>query len=144
MKKPIVISEKRKKALKKLRRMGLQEQALSYAYLFGVPSFIIAEKPLRNKLRRIQPKYRNLSLQDYDKLLNKLFKSYSFIESVKEKMYRLDTESEIKNLFEKLNDHVMMEHLMEKMVRPEVVHKLKRDNIKQLKRILHPAAICSM
>ncbi len=124
--------------------MSLLEQALSYAYLFGVPSFIIDEKPLRKKLRRSHPEYRNLSLQDYDKLLNKLFKSYSFIDSVMEKIYRLNTESEINNLFEKLNDRVRIEHLMEKMVRPVVVHRLERDDIKQLKRILHPPAICFM
>jgi Fe-S-cluster containining protein len=142
LKKPIAISEKRKKALKKLRRMSLLEQALSHAYLFGVPSFVIDEKPLRKELRRSHPKPRKLSLQDYDKLLNKLLKSYSFIGSIMGKMSGLDVESEIKNLFEKLGDGVMMEHLMEKMVRPVVVHRLERNNIKQLKRSLHPSAIC--
>jgi len=141
LKKPIDISEKRIKALKKLRKMSLQEQALSHAYLFGVPSFVIDEKTLRKKLRRSHLKHRNLSLQDYDKLLNKLLKSYSFIESVKGKISKLDAESEIINLFDKLNDHVMMEHLMEKMVRPVVVHRLKRNDIKQLKRSPHPPAI---
>jgi hypothetical protein len=43
-----------------------------------------------------------------------------------------------------LSDRAMMEHLMEKMVRPVVVHRFKRDNIKQLKRSLHPPAICFM
>jgi len=80
----------------------------------------------------------------YKKLLNKLLKSYSFIESVMKKMSRLDAESEIKNLFEKLSDRDMMEHLMEKMVRPVVVHRLERNDIKQLKRSLHPPAICFM
>jgi hypothetical protein len=60
------------------------------------------------------------------------------------KMSRLDAESEIKNLFEKLSDRDMMEHLMEKMVRPVVVHRLERNDIKQLKRSLHPPAICFM
>ena len=144
LKKPIVISEKRIKALKKLRRMSSQEQALSHAYLFGVPSFIIDEKPLRKKLRRNHPKQRNLSLQDYDNLLNELLKSYSFIESVMEKISRLDAESEIKNLFEKLSDRVMMKCLVEKMVRPLVVHRFERGGIKQLKRSLNPPAICFM
>ena len=124
--------------------MSLLEQALSHTYLFGVPSFVIDEKPLRKKLLRNHPKHRNLSLQDYDKLLNALFKYYSFIESVVEKISGLDAESEIKNLFEKLSDGVMMGHLMEKMVRPVVVHRLERDGIKQLKRSLHPPAICFM
>jgi hypothetical protein len=124
--------------------MSSQEEALSHAYLFGVPSFIIDEKPLRKKLRRIHPKQRNLSLQDYDNLLNELLKSYSFFESVMEKISRLDTESEIQNLFEKLSDRVMMKCLMEKMIRPVVVHRFKRDDIKQLKRSLHPPAVCFM
>lgn len=124
--------------------MSLLEQALSHAYLFGVPSFIIDEKPLRKKLRRNNPKHRNLSLQDYDNLLNNLLKSYSFIESVMKKISGLDAESEIKNLFEKLSDRVMMEHLMEKMVRPVVVHRLESAGIKQLKRSIHPPAISFM
>jgi len=144
LKKPMFISEKRIKALKQLRKMSRMEQALSYAYLFGVPSFIIEEKSLRKKLRRSHPKHRNLSLQDYDNLLNKLLKSYGFIESVMGKISRLNAEPEIKNLFEKLSDRVMMEHLMEKMVRPMVVHKLRKDDIKQLKRSLHPSAIYFM
>ena len=144
LKEPIVISEKRIKALTKLRRMSLREQALSHEYLFGVPSFVIDEKPLRKKLRRNHPKHQNISLQDYDNLLNKLLKSYSYIENVLEKISRLDAESERKNLFEKLSDHVIMEHLMEKMVRPVVVHRLERNDIKQLKRSLHPPAICFM
>ena len=124
--------------------MSLLEQTLSHAYLFGVPSFIIDEKSLRKKLRQSHPNHRNLSLQDYDNLLNNLLNSYGFIESVMEKISRLDTESEIKNLFGKLSDRVMMEDLIEKMVRPVVVHRLKRDGIKQLKRRLYPPAICFM
>jgi len=144
MKKPVVISETRKKAIRKLEKMSLQEQALSYAYLFGTPNFIIDKKQLRKKLRQIHPKHRKLFLQDYDNLLNNLLKSYSFIENVKEKISRLDTESEINNLLEKLNDRVMMEDLIEEMVRPVVVHRLKKDGIKQLKRRLSPPAICFM
>jgi hypothetical protein len=137
--------------------MSSLEQALSHAYLFGVPSFIIDEKPLRKKLRRSHSKHQNLSLQDYDNLLNNLLKSYRFIESVMEKISGLDAASEIKNLFEKLSDRVMMEYLLEKlsdrvmmeyllekMVRPVVIHRLERDDIKQLKRSLHPPAICFM
>jgi Fe-S-cluster containining protein len=144
LKKPIVISEMRAKALKRLERMSLQEQALSYAYLFGIPNFIIDKKPLMKKLRQSHPKQRDLFLQDYDNLLNELLKSYSFIESVMEKISRLDAESEIKNLIEKMSDRVMMEDLIEKMIRPVVVHRLKRDGIKRLKRRLYPPAICFM
>jgi Fe-S-cluster containining protein len=144
MKKPVVVSQTRKKAISKLEKMSLQEQALSYAYLFGMPNFIIDKKHLRKKLRQIHPKHRKLFLQDYDNLLNNLLKSYSFSESVKEKISRLNTESEINNLLEKLNDRVMMEDLMEKMVQPEVVHRLKEDGIKQLKRSVRPPEICFM
>jgi hypothetical protein len=144
MKKPIVVSEKRKKAIRKLEKMSLREQALSYAYLFGIPNFIVDKKQLRKKLRQIHPKHRKLFLQDYDNLLNNLLKSYSFSESVKEKISRLDTESERNNLLEKLNDRVMMEDLIEEMVQPEVIHRLKKDGIKQLKRSVHPPEICFM
>jgi len=142
LKKPMDISAKRIKALKKLRRMSLQEQALSYTYLLGVPSFIIDEKSLRKKIRQSHPKYQTLSLQDYDILLNKLLKSYSFIENVLEKISKLDADSEINNLFEKLRNRVMMERLMEKMVRPGVIHRLERNDIKQLKRYIYPPATC--
>ena len=124
--------------------MSLQEQALSYAYLFRTPNFIIDKKQLRKKVRQIHPKNRKLFLQDYDNLLNNLLKSYSFIENVKKKISRLDTESEINNLLEKLSDRVMMEDLIEEMVRPVVVHRLKKDDIKQLKRRLSPPVICFM
>jgi hypothetical protein len=144
MKKPIVVSKMRKKALKKLEKMSLHEQALSYAYLFGIPNFIIDKKHLRKKLRQIHPRHRKLFLQDYDNLLNDLLNSYSFIESVKEKISRLDTESEINILLEKLSNRVMMEDLIEKMVQPMVVHRLKKDGIKPLKRRLYPPAICFM
>jgi hypothetical protein len=144
MKKPVVVSETRKKAIRKLEKMSLQEQALSYAYLFRTPNFIIDKKQLRKKVRQIHPKNRKLFLQDYDNLLNNLLKSYSFIENVKKKISRLDTESEINNLLEKLSDRVMMEDLIEEMVRPVVVHRLKKDDIKQLKRRLSPPAICFM
>ena len=124
-----------------LRRMSSQEQALSYTHLFGVPSFIIDEKPLRKTLRRRHPKHQNLSLQDHDDLLNELLESYRFIEGVMGKISRLDDESEIIDLFEKLSDRVMMKCIVEKMVRPVVVHRFERDDIKQLKRSLHPPAI---
>lgn len=124
--------------------MSLSEQALSHEYLFGIPSFIIDKKHLRKKLRQSHPKPRNLSLRDYDKLLNNLLKSSSFIESVMEKISRLDDESETKNLFEKLSDRVIMKQLIEKMVRPVVVHRLERDEIKPLKRNLQPPATCFM
>jgi len=144
LKKPIVVSEIRKKALRKLERMSLLEQALSNAYLFGVPSFIIDKKHLRKKLSQNYPKHQNLSLQDYDNFLNKLLKSNDFMENVTEKISRLSAESEIKYLFKKLSDPNMMEHLMEKMVRPVVVHRLERDDIKKLKRHFYPSAICFM
>jgi Fe-S-cluster containining protein len=144
LKKPILISEMRTNALRKLERMSLQEQALSYAYLFGTPNFVVDKKHLRKKVRQRHSKRRKLSLKDYDNLLNDLLCSNNFIESVMEKISRLDTESDVKNLFDKLSDRVMMEDLIEKLARPVVVHRLKKDGIKQLKRHLYPPAICFM
>ena len=144
LKKPIAISENRNHALKKLRRMSIQEQALSHDYLFGVPSFIVCAKPLKKKLRRSHPKKNLFSLKDYDTLLNKTLKASGFLESVFEKISRLDTMAGMKHIIEKLNDRVMMTHLVEKMVRPGVVHKLERHHIKKLKRSLLSPAIYFM
>lgn len=134
LKKPVAVSENRKNALKQLRRMSIQEQALSHDYLFGVPSFIVCSKPLKKRLRRSYPKKKIFSLKDYDTILNKTLKASGFFESVFEKTSRLDTMAEMKHIIEKLNDSVMMTHLVEKMVRPGVVHKLERYHIKKLKR----------
>jgi len=144
LKKPIAISEKRNKALKKLRKMSTQEQALSHDYLFGVPSFIVCAKPLKKKLRRRHLKKKVFSLKDYDNILNKTLKATGFFESVFERISRLDTLAGIKNVIEKLNDPAMMTHLVEKMVQPGVVHKLERHHIKRLKRSLQSPAIYFM
>jgi Fe-S-cluster containining protein len=142
LKKTIVVSEKRKEALKKLNRMRLREQALSYAYLFGMPKFIIDKRPLRKKLHQIHSKHRRLSIQDYDNLLVKQIEMSGFIENVAEKISGLDTKAEIKNLFEKLNDGVMMEDLMKKTICSTVVHRLEKNNIKKIKGSLIPPATC--
>ena len=124
--------------------MSIQEQALSHDYLFGVPSFIVCAKPLKKKLRRRHPKKKLFSLKDYDNILNKTLKASGFFESVFEKIFRLDTMAGMQHVIEKLNDRVMMTHLMEKMVQPGVVHKLERHHIKKLKRSLLSPAIYFM
>jgi hypothetical protein len=76
--------------------------------------------------------------------LKKQLESYGFIENVTKKISRLNADTEITNLFEKLSDRVMMEDLMEKMVRPTVVHRLEKNNIIRLKRSLRPPATSFM
>jgi Fe-S-cluster containining protein len=144
LKKPITISENRKNALKKLKKMHLQEQTLSHDYLFGVPSFIVCAKPLTKKLRRRHPGKIKFFLKDYDNILNKTLKASGFFESVFEKISRFDTMAGTKHIFEKLNDRVTTTHLMEKMIRPGVVHKLERHHIKKLKRSLLSPAMYQM
>jgi len=124
--------------------MSMQEQALSHDYLFGIPSFIVCAKPFKKKLRRIHPKKKLFSLKDYDNILNKTLKAFGFFESVFEKISRLDTMPGMKHIIEKLNDRVMMTHLMEKMVQPGIVHKLERRHFKKLKRSLLSPAIYFM
>ena len=141
---PIVVSDKRNRALKKLRRMSLMEQALSSYELFGVPGFIVDSKPLKKRLKRDHPKDRAFTLQDYDRLLHEMIKSTGFFEKVMEKISELDQRNRMKNFFEKLNDRITMRHLMKDLVRPRVVHRLENEPIKQLKRSLHPPAIYFM
>jgi Fe-S-cluster containining protein len=140
IKKPLAISEKRSNTLKKLNRMRTHEQALSNDYLFGVPNFIVWSKPLTKKLRRRHSKKIIYSTRDYDNILNKTFNASGFQERISEKISRLDTISGMNHIFEKLDDRAMMTHLMGKMVRPDVVHKLERNYIKKLRRgLLSPA-----
>lgn len=53
LKSEIVVSDKRSKALKELRKMNKREEALSCYFLLGIPSFIIDSKPLAKQLKRI-------------------------------------------------------------------------------------------
>ena len=122
----------------------MQEQALSHDYLFGVPSFIVCAKPLTKKLRRRYPGKKKFIFEDYDKILNTILKASGFLESFFVKISRFDTEEGMEHILEKLNDRVMMTHLMEKTVRPGVVHKLERHRIKKLKRSLLSPAIYHM
>lgn len=138
---PIVVSDKRNRAFKKLRRMSLMEQALSSYELFGVPSFIVDSKPLKKRLKRDHPKDRAFTLQDYDRLLHEMINSIGFFEKVMEKISALDQRNGMKNLFEKLNDRITMRNLMKGLIRPRVVHRLGNEHIKRLKRSLHPPAI---
>jgi len=138
---PIVVSKKRNRVLKKLRRMSLMEQALSSYYLFGVPNFIVDSKPLKKRLKRDHPKDRAFSIQDYDRLLNEMLKSIGFFEKVMEKLSALDQRTRMEDIFEKLNNRFTMRHLMKDLVRPRVVHRLENEHIKRLKRSLYPPAI---
>jgi len=138
---PIVVSDKRNRALKNLRRMSLMEQALSSYVLFGVPSFIVDSKPLKKRLKRDHPKGRVFSIQDYDRLLYEMLKSNGFFEKVMGKISALDQRARMKNIFEKLNDRITMRYLMKDLVRPKVVHRLENEHIKRFKRNLHPPAI---
>jgi Fe-S-cluster containining protein len=138
---PIVVSDKRNHALKKLRRMSLMEQALSSYVLFGVPSFIVDSKPLKKRLKRDHHKGRAFSIQDYDRLLHETIKSNGFFEKVMGKISALDQRTRMKNIFEKLNDRITMRYLMKDLVRPKVVHRLENEHIKRLKRNLLPPAI---
>ncbi|MEJ2656679.1 MAG: hypothetical protein P8012_05725 [Desulfobacterales bacterium] len=123
-------------ALKELGKMSSLEQALTHDYLFDIPRLIIDAKPLTKKLRRNFPNRRRFSLKDYDNVLEDMINSLSLSEHVMNKIIKLDTVAGVKNLFEKMGDHVKMERLMLKLARPNVIFKLKRHHMKPYKRIL--------
>jgi Fe-S-cluster containining protein len=144
LKGPITVADKRSKALKKLRRISLREEALSCYLIFGVPVFIVDLKPLTKQLKRDNPKSLTFSVQAYDRLLVEKLKQTGLLKSIMDVVSKLDTRPGIESLFKKLGDDALMKPLLEKMVRPEIVHRFKGNSIKQLKRSLQRPEIAYM
>lgn len=140
-KKPISISEKRRQVLHQLRRMKLREEALSCYYLFGIAAFIVDSKPLMKRLKKDHPEKRLFSIQDYDRMLDRIFDSIGYLENIIEKIYRLNKRTNAINLFEKIHDDITMQHLFKEMFRPQQVYRLGKNRIKQFKRNLYPPAV---
>lgn len=134
----IAISDDRKRALNTLRRMSLREEALSYYLLFGVPSFIIDPKPFTRQLKREFPGKRLFSIQDYDRLLDEQLKPIGLFDDVMDHVSELDTKRGRERIFEKLKDDALITPILEKLIRPEIVHRFKKGHIQRLKRKLQP------
>lgn len=144
LKSAIAVSDKRSEALKKLGRMSQREEALSCYLLFGAPSFIINIKPLTKQLKRENPKNRQYSVQDYDRLLGEKLKPTGLFDGIMDEVSKLETRPGMESLFEKLEDNALMRPLLEKMVRPEVIHRLMGDHVKQLRRYLQRPEVAFM
>jgi Fe-S-cluster containining protein len=137
----IVVSNKRSKALKKLKKMSIKERAISYYLLFETPSFIIDPKPISRQLKRENQK---LSVQDYERLIVAKLKSTGLFDGIMDEFVKLDTRHGVESLFEKLQDDALMRPLLEKMVRPEFIHRLKGDQVKRLRRNLQRPEVAFM
>lgn len=144
LKDAIVVSDKRSKALKKLRRMSLREKALSSYLLFGAPYFIIDHKPLSRQLKRENHKNRQFSVKDYERLVVEKLKPTGLLGGIMDEVSKLDTRHGMESLFEKLEDDSLMRPLLEKIVRPEFIHRLKGDHVKRLRRNLQRPEVAFM
>ena len=139
-----VISEKRSKALKKLKQISLRERALSCYLLFGTPSLIIDSKPLSKRLERENGKNRQFSVQDYERLVLENFKTSGLLGGIMEEISSLDTRLGMESIFEKINDDALMSQLLEKMIYPEFIHRLKGDHVKRIRRKLQLPEVAFM
>jgi len=74
----IIVSDKRSKALKELKKMGNREEALSSYLLFDAPSFIIDSKPLTRLLKKENPKKEPFTIRDYSRLVHEKLKPTGF------------------------------------------------------------------
>jgi len=144
VKSKIVVSDERGKALKELRRMSSREEALSYYFLTGLPSFIVDSKPLTKQLKQSSLKKRFFTLADYDRLFSEHLQTTGLLDSIIDKILHLDTRKGMEGFIEKVSDNALMEPLVGKRDHPEIVHRLKGDHFKRLKRKLQSPAVVSM
>jgi Fe-S-cluster containining protein len=144
LKEEIIVSDKRKKALKELKRMGKKEEALSNYFLFGVPSFIIDAKPLTRLLKKNNPIKGSFTIRDYNRLVHEKLKPTGIFDNIEKKVPILDERPGITRLFNQLKDDTLMDPLVEEMVKPETVFKIGGNQVKRLKRYLQPPEVIFM
>lgn len=130
----ITVSDERKRALKKLGRISSRQEACSYDFLLGLPSFIIDSKPLTRQLKQACHKDRTVTLKDYERLLEKKLESTGLLDIIVTKISQLDTRKSTERLIETVQDDVLMEPLLATKNCPEVVHSIKDKQFKRLKR----------
>ena len=144
IKNAIVVSDKRSKALKKLRIMSLREKALSSYLLFGTSSLIIDPRSLTRQMKRDKQKNRQFSIKDYERLIVEKLKTTGLFGDIMDKISKLDTRLGMESLFEKLEDNALIRQLQEKMVRPEFIYRFKGDYMKRLRRNLQRPEVAFM
>lgn len=140
----IVISDERRRTLKKLRRLSKIEEAVSCYFLFGVSSFIIDSKPLNRQLKRNNPKKAAISPQDYDKLFIKTLQRIGFFNFIMDNVLKLDTYSGIENVFKTLDQDAFVKSLLEQTIRPKTIQTFKGKQIRQQRKYLGPRALTAM
>ena len=102
IKNKILVSEQRGRALKELRKISSREEACSYDFLFGLPSFIVDSKPLTTRLKQAYHKDRAITLKDHERLVGEKLKSTGFLDSIVAKISQLDTRKTIESLILKI------------------------------------------
>ena len=140
----ITISDKRRHALEKLRRISRIEEAVSCYFLLDTPSFIIDPKPFNKRLKKDLSTNNPITVQEYDRLFVNTLKKAGLFNSIKDKVFELDTPSGIENIVSKLDQDAFVRPLLQKVRRPEVIYKLKRNRISKHKRKLVPRALTFM
>lgn len=144
IKSEIMVADERSRALKKLRTISSREEAFSYYFLLGLPSFIIDSKPLTKKLKQASLKDRVFTSKDYEKILDTKLKSTGFLDIIIAKISQLDTRKSMESLIAKVQDDILVEPLLEKKDHPEIVHCIKGNSFKRLKRKLRQPAVLFM
>jgi hypothetical protein len=139
LKNEMFISDQRSTVLKKLRIMSRREEALSGFFIFNTPHYIFDSKPLTKHLKKENPSKKPITLKDYDRLINEKLKPTGLLDSINDKISRLDTRAGMESLFEKLKDDALMKPLLAKIDTPKIVYKLKGNSLKRLKRRLQPS-----
>lgn len=138
---PITISDKRRRALKRLRRTNRIEEAVSFYFLFGVPYFIIDSKPLSRELKSGFQKKAAISHQEYDDLVVKKLKRIGFLNSFMETLLKLDTHAEIEGVFKTLDQESLSKYLLNQVKRPKTIHTFKGNGIRRLNRKIGPPSL---
>ena len=137
-----VVSEKRAKALKELGKMRSREEALSYYFLIGLPSFIVDSKPIARQLKQAGLNKSALTLSDFDRLFNKQLQATGVLDNIISNIYCLDTRKGMEDFVAKVSDNTLMEPLLAQKDCPKIVHCIKGDRFKRLKRRLQiPEAV---
>ena len=144
LKEEIIVSEKRSRALEKLKKMGGREEALSYYFLFGGPSFIMDSRPLTRLLKKENPQKESFTMRDYDKCVHERLKPAGFFDNIEKKINMLNELPGITRLFDQLSNGTLMLPLVEEMAKPETVFKIEGNQVKRLKRYLQPPEVIFM
>lgn len=144
LKREIIVSERRANALRKLKKMGIKEEALANYFLFGVPSFIIDSKPMTHLLKREKTSKKPFTMRDYNRLVHERLKPTGFFDNIEKKVFILDEMSGAMRLFDQLKDDTLMDPLVAEMMEPETVFKIQRNRVKRLKRYLRSPEVIFM